>query len=151
MKKTLIMLFVLVFSLGAIASHLVGTIITQQQFDNLNFQSRGLEINIESKAISQSNVRIGISYSTLEQLESGDWEVVLRKKTLTFHLEDYHDCRVEGNSKAKCTQLAVNFLKTQAKEFRQSIRNDLESRKTKAFIDELTIQDINITSNELNE
>lgn len=144
-------LFVLVFSLGAIAGHLVGTIITQQQFDNINFQTKSLEISVDSKIKTESKVLIGLSYSTLEKTDDGNWEVVLREKTLVFPLENYHTCRVDGNTRAECTQLAVNFLKSQGKVFRQSVRQSLEDQQTREFFDELSVQDFNITSSELNE
>ena len=141
----------MVFSLGALASHLVGIIITQEQFDNIDFQTRGLEISVDSKTKTESRVLIGLSYSTLEKTDDGDWEVVLREKTLVFPLENYHTCRVDGNTRAECTQLAVNFLKSQGKAFRQSVRQSLEDQQTREFIDELSVGDFNITGGELNE
>ena len=150
MKKT-ILIMVLLLSSSFVLGVAVGTVITQSQFDNINFQTRTIEYEIVSKEKIDTTIIVTVNYKTLEKRDTGDWIVILETVEFTYPLEAYHNCRTNNNTKTQCIQEAKDSIILEAKLFRDDIRNRLETQKTKAFIDELTVSDIDITNSQLNE
>ncbi len=148
--KKLLLLAVIFFLNGFVISQTVGTIINQTTFDNQDFTVRDVDFIIDSISIESGKAVIDASYLTLVQREDRDWEVVRRPTEFTYFLEDYHLCRLEGNLKAKCVDLAEEQLIRDAKTFREKIRSGLGDNQTKSFVDELTVNDFTITNEQLN-
>lgn len=150
MKKTIFVAFLLLlgsFVLGAV----VGTIIDQNQFDAIDFQTLSLEFKIVRIEITDTAIILTVDYITLTRQEGGGWVFISSSTKFEYYLEAYHNCRVAGNTKAECIEEAENHLIDQAKSFRSNVRTDLETEKTKGFIDELTAKDISLTNEQLNE
>lgn len=135
--------------LGFVVGQTVGTIITQQQFDSINFASRDFDIQIDSKQKTSDDIVVNISYLTLERRADG-WEVVRDSTSLTYSLEDYYLCRLEGYTKENCVSDAKAELIRQAGLHKKRTISYLDSQKTKDYIDELTAEDFNLTGEELN-
>lgn len=148
-KMILTSAFLIVLISGAFGVA-IGTIITQTQFDGLDFSNRSLEYSVQGKQKSDDFIIVTVDYKTLEKQSSGDWEVVLNTIEFSFPLEKYAECRSNGDSTVFCKEKAIDYIKTRAKDFRTKIRNNLESHKTKDFSSEIGIDDIVITSEELN-
>ena len=149
--KKIFLVMAIIFLAGLVIGQTVGTIISQQTFDQIDFKTKSLEMQIESKEITDDALIVKVSYLTLNKQEDGTWIVVRENQEIGYPLELYHECRVNGFTKGDCVQNVKERLLSQAKSLKTRVRNFLEENKTKSFIDELTTSDIVITEQELNQ
>lgn len=134
-----------------VAGITVGTIITQSQFDQIDFMEKSLNITVDNKEKNEDYVKITFAYDYFEKLESGEWEVVKQIGAVYYPLEEYYNCRINGSTKQVCVEEAKADLKAQVKDIKFELRDSLESQKTKTFYDELSTSDFDLTDEELNE
>lgn len=149
--KKIATIITLVFFAGVVLGVPIGTIISQEQYDNIDFSTRNLDITIDSKEKTEGAIQVNISYTTLEKIETGDWNVVRHYDTLSFDLENYYNCRLNGSTKTECISNAKTILIYQAKVLKTNIKTALEENKTKDYLNEITANDITISNEELNE
>lgn len=152
MSKQIMLTIFLILILGLATGVALGVTITQSQFDAQNFEIRSLEINIISKEKNTEDnvIIVELEYKTLELESKGLWEVVLKEISIEYDLEIYHTCRVDKGTKEQCIKKANEYIKDRVQRFKRTERNYLESQKTKKYNEEITIDDITITNEELN-
>lgn len=147
-KFLLGIIFIALFSF--VLGQTIGTIITQNAFDNTDFSVRDLQITLDSVQKTENEMLVKISFLNLVKRPQGDWQVVSQTASFNVKLEDYHQCRLGGTTKRDCIIQAENDILSQAHRFKSIIRQQLTSNKTRGFEDEFTANDINLTSTQLN-
>ena len=125
-------------------------IITQAQFDAIDFSQRSLDLKLVEKRVETQLVFIKISYNTLELLANGSWQTTQKTDNFTFDFKEYKRLRDTGLTKNQAIADLKQDILAQAAKLISSQRAFLESQKTKAFSSELNANDISITNDELN-
>lgn len=150
MKKKFLVGFIFIALISFAVGQLVGTVITQSTFDNTDFSVRDLEITLESVQKTDTDMVINISFLNLTKRTDGDWEIVTETASFTFKLEDYHICRTSGSIESECIRQAQDDILSQSARFKSVIKEHLTADKTKVFENEFTVEDITLTSEQLN-
>ena len=146
----IILLFLISFALGVE----VGTIISNAQFNAIDFSTRDLEISIIDKDKTSDSLILSINYKTLEKRsETNDWIVIQNNANFAFPLEAYAECRqqVENNSISECKLEIKKNLIMQVKSLRKNERDYLTSQQVIPFSDEISVDDLTIRDEELND
>ena len=146
-KKSLVLSFLVLMAVS-VGAYTIGQIVTQQQVDNTDFSSHGMDFAIESISKNTEYVEVLVSYTTLDKLETGDYEIVSRIKDTRCYMEGYYRCRSDGNDKATCVQRCKYEMVSEVKAFRNAERVRLQEYQT-LYYDEITAEDFRITAQDL--
>jgi len=148
-KKAMVLLAVLLLASAGTAWY-VGQIITQAQFNQIDFDAQSFELEVVAKQKLADRLTIDVNYTTLQKLREDQWQIVEKTRTFYYKLRDYYDCRSNDNNVSVCIKGARVVLKQKAITFREAERTKLKQHQRQAFYDEIDIDDIDINDNELN-
>lgn len=149
MKKTMVLTGILILFAGLVIGQAVGTIITQTEFDTINFSNKSLEIGVSAKEKTESEILVTIDYTTLSK-KAGNWIVTSKQRQFGYTLEDYFECRSLNETAQTCRQKIVDSISGQIVQFREHEREFLTEQKTRQFVDELNVNDLVFDQNNLN-
>jgi len=150
-QKIGLIAFALIAFVTVGTAYQIGQTISQTVFDNQDFLSAPLNIEVTRKERIDNTIFVYFAYDSLDYNAAGDLWTVVRNETRTpYHIDKYIACRMAGNLKAECVATARAEVKADIIHFRQNIREWLETQKSKEFAEEITIDDIDIPTGELN-
>ena len=130
--------------------------VTDTDMETANIPVAWGKINYET---DRKNFEIYLFYPELVK-EGNDFKVSKTQKIILYSLENYNECRNNGQTKIECIANAKTIIKNQANSYKEEIKEQLKFFQTEIekevvkkidYKDELTIDDLIMTNKELNE
>lgn len=147
--KKIFSILIIIFFLGFVLGETIDTFITQSQFDAIDFTNRQFNLKISQSYQTKDKLNILIDFDDFEKNYNG-WVLIKRSVPFFIPFEKYYNCRLSNNQEF-CLRDSKKFLLEQVKDFKNNKRDYLKNNQTRNFINELTIENLGIVENELNE
>lgn len=110
-KKFLIIAFLLTLMSFAIAgNYVIGTIISQQEFNTNNFDDYDFAQNIIDKQIDDEALIVTFTIESFEKTDSNDYLVVDKNIVFTYWKDRYYNCRLTQSYEYCMAQVNKNIL-----------------------------------------
>ena len=145
-KAIIILLIITMISLVSAGSYAIGTMITQAQYNAIDFQTEEMNPTQWRVTLDNGVLYFDINYDTYVA-NGNNWVAQRAVQRLSYDVERYSACRASGRTISVCKNQMLQNVRTQWDYFEEDYRDFMERQKVDDFTREIDPRDLNIIFN----